>query len=317
MLGLGCRGWVWQPRHAAEPDSTARRPFQSRSLPSRGQVAGTPSSTGANRGYPERRGFRRLSRVAVAEGAPVLIRPPPARSGLRRYFWLCALLMPAAMGCTDAGTDDPVASSTPLAVETVEPTSPPSTVPPTRMTSEAVTSEPATLSPTPTASLPSSPNPTVAESFAPTDDPAPALMLTDEDFDVIVRSHEAYRDWLYGHPDPDLLAAIYHPDCECYADESRLLGHYEDQGQWWISDPTSVVSVEVVDDFAADVRVLHVIRERVAPSMLVDASGTVHETLAPKPPNLERNTFVRADSSSPWLLRSFIDLGQVGDADGE
>jgi len=228
---------------------------------------------------------------------------------VRTVITLVALALVAA--CTDAPAAVPTASPVQTPGTPSAPSPAPSADPPTP------TELPPTATPADTPAEPASPTPTVAETFAPTDEAPPELMLTGEDFDAIVRSHEAYRDWLYGHPDPDLLDAIYHPECECYADESRLLGHYEDQGQWWISDPTSVVSVEVVDDFAADVRVLHVIRERVAPSMLVDASGTVHETLAPKPPNLERNTFVRADSSSPWLLRSFIDLGPVGDADGE
>ena len=84
---------------------------------------------------------------------------------------------------------------------------------------------------------------------------------------------------------------------------------YEERGLWWVGEPTVVHSVEVIDDFAPHVRVLRVVRERSAPSQLIDPSGTVHEALDAKAPNVEENVFVRESETAPWLLRDFIDLG--------
>ena len=115
---------------------------------------------------------------------------------------------------------------------------PPSPVPPPG-TEDPSLPPPATASrsPTPTAS------PTSTETFAPTDDPPPELMLIGEDFDAVIRSYHAYRDWVFMHPDPDRLDAIMHPECECII-QKDLLAHYVDQGQWWVAEPTVVRSVE-------------------------------------------------------------------------
>jgi hypothetical protein len=226
---------------------------------------------------------------------------------VRTVITVVALALVAA--CTDAPAAVPTASPVQTPGTPSAPSPAPSADPPTP------TELPPTATPADTPAEPASPTPTVAETFAPTDEAPPELMLTGEDFDAIVRSHEAYRDWLYGHPDPDLLDAIYHPDCECLADERLLVGSYEEQGRWWIGEPTHVRSVEVIDDFAPHVRTLRIVLERTTEEQLVDSSGVVHERLDPRGPWVEENVYLRRDESAPWLLRSYLDLGSQEGSD--
>ena len=118
------------------------------------------------------------------------------------------------------------------------------------------------------------------------------------------------------HPDPDRLDAIMHPDCECIV-QKDLLAYYVDQGQWWVAEPTVVHSVEVVDDFAPNVVILRITLEHTDTQQLIDSEGTVHEVLEPRPPWVEENVYVRDDETSPWRLRSFLDLGSVEDQVGD
>ncbi len=144
--------------------------------------------------------------------------------------------------------------------------------------------------------------------FAPPDEPPPALDdLVGEDFLAMRRTHEAYRNWLYSHPDPDLLANIYHPDCECYRDQRALLDQYQQLGRWWIGEPTVVRSVEVLDHFDPDTLVLRVVLHNPG-GQLIDAAGTVLDE-APRANINEDDVFFRDDSASPWLLRDFVGRG--------
>ena len=253
--------------------------------------------------------------VAVAtEGLPVPQTLGP--SSAPRRALLCGLIA-LAVACTDAGADeDPVAAPvSPSPVETsasASPSAPPPSPVPPPGTEDPSLPPPATASrsPTPTAS------PTSTETFAPTDDPPPELMLIGEDFDAVIRSYHAYRDWVFMHPDPDRLDAIMHPECECII-QKDLLAHYVDQGQWWVAEPTVVHSVEVVDDVAPNVVILRITLEHTDTQQLIDSEGTVHEVLEPRPPWVEENVYVRDDETSPWRLRSFLDLGSVEDQVGD
>ena len=100
-----------------------------------------------------------------------------------------------------------------------------------------VAEAPFTATPSSAPDTPEAPDPSPTPSpestlLAPPDEPPPPLMLTGEDFLAIRRSHEAYREWLYTHPDPQGLDGLYHPDCRCYGAQQALLGSYQELGRW-------------------------------------------------------------------------------------
>lgn len=142
--------------------------------------------------------------------------------------------------------------------------------------------------------------------LTPPDEPPPPLTLTGEDFLAIRRNHEAYREWLYSHPAPEGLEAIYHPDCRCSAQEA-LLASYRDLGRWWVGRPAVIRSVEVVENADPDLVTLRTLIERSEEQQLIDAAGTIHQTLAPSV-TVEDDVFVRADLAAPWLLLEFIEV---------
>ncbi|MDP8969561.1 MAG: hypothetical protein M3N52_03490, partial [Actinomycetota bacterium] len=150
-------------------------------------------------------------------------------------------------------------------------------------------------------------SPSVAETFAPTNEPPPELHLVGEDYEQVVRSHTAFDNWLFAHPDPGLVDRIYHPACSCYESARKLLAHYEQQGLWWARPEGHIVvrDVQVVDDRLPELVHLLVVLERPEADELIDSTGWVHERDEPRSPWMEDLVFVRGDPSSPWLLRTF------------
>lgn len=171
------------------------------------------------------------------------------------------------------------------------------------------TPEPTSESAAPTAPGPTtpSPEPTV---LTPPDEPAPPLMLTGEDFLAIRRSHEAYREWLYSHPNPDGLDGLYHPDCRC-STQKALLTSYQELGRWWVGPAAVVRSVEVIDQADPDLVTMRVVIDRPEEQRLIDATGTIHQNLPPST-TIEDDIFVRVDSAAPWLLLEFLEVDAPG-----
>jgi hypothetical protein len=94
---------------------------------------------------------------------------------------------------------------------------------------------------------------TVASPSAPTSsvmpaaevDQPPAIVNTGEDWSAIVRSMVAFSDWLYLHPNPDLLDRFQLPSVPGYADTKLGLTNLATKG-WRYDPPRRPVTVETV-----------------------------------------------------------------------
>jgi hypothetical protein len=138
----------------------------------------------------------------------------------------------------------------------------------------------------------------------PPEEPAPALALTGEDVGAVFRSIAAYRDWLFRHPDPVGLDAIYEPACPCHAEERARLEAYAAAGRWWTGTPPAVTDVRVVDDADPNLVTLRVTTVQQGPTELVDATGAVHEALPPGQPYLTDVVLRRDGRRAPWRVRA-------------
>lgn len=204
---------------------------------------------------------------------------------------LLALALSTA-GCT--GGDSDIAADT-------SPTAVPTSAAPSQTTSTEQ----------PTATPTQAPSPTVVETFAPADEPAPALDgLVGDDYGQMVMTHWTFRNWLFRHPEPELFDEITHEDCRCSV-QKDLLAQRKDDGLWNTGGEVVVRDVEVVDDQASNLVHLLVTYELPEPIRLIDASGTVHNEIDARGPWLEDNIFVREDAASPWKLMDFNDRGPV------
>lgn len=159
---------------------------------------------------------------------------------------------------------------------------------------------------TPEAIASPTPSPTaVPEPFGEPPPPPSLAALVGDDYDAVVRTHEAFRRWLYRYnPDPDQLEEIYHPECPCVEAEGQLLAHYRDHDLRWTGGELEIEDVEIVDDQGTRGVVLRVVTVRSEPSYLVDADGEVHDELEPRT-RTEELVFVREHEEAAWLLRSF------------
>lgn len=216
------------------------------------------------------------------------------RGSLVPRAWSIALLALAlsTAGCTSNGSD--------LAGD-----APPTAAPTLAAPSETASTERPTRVPT------QSPSPTEVETFTPTDEPAPTLDgLVGDDYEQMVMTHWAFRNWLFRHPDPELFDEITHEDCRCSV-QKNLLAQRADDELWNTGGEVVVHDVEVVDDQASNLVHLLVTYELPEPIRLIDRSGNVYNQIDARGPWLEDNIFVREDAASPWKLTDFNDRGPV------
>jgi hypothetical protein len=187
-------------------------------------------------------------------------------------------------------------------------------------------SEPQAAEPTPTPTIeptetaqptpPRLPTPDPTEDptpLAPPGDPEPELATTGEDVDAVLRSNEAYRSWLFRNPhpeNPERLARIAHPDCNCWEPDQRLLTHYAENELWWTGAVLQPRHVEVLDRSAQNVATVGVVYERDGQAQLIDRTGTVHDELEPRAFYAEV-VLRREDAGSPWLVVSVSDARPV------
>jgi hypothetical protein len=95
-------------------------------------------------------------------------------------------------------------------------------------------------------STPSTPStPATSVSTGARVDQPPAIVNTGEDWDAIVRSMVAFSDWLYLHPNPDLLDRFQLPSVPGYADTKLGLSNLATKG-WRYDPPRRPVTVEIV-----------------------------------------------------------------------
>ena len=139
----------------------------------------------------------------------------------------------------------------------------------------------------------------------------PRLELVGQDYTRMVRSHYAYRDWLFEHPDPARVGELMHPDCTCFEDDRILLEDYQARGLRWRGGHLEVLSIDIIDDQAENMLHLGVVVRRAEPGELVDAAGTVHDRLEPIGPHAWEEIYRRETPTKPWRLRVADELGPV------
>jgi hypothetical protein len=142
--------------------------------------------------------------------------------------------------------------------------------------------------------------------LTPPAEPEPVLSTTGDDYLAVLASIEEYRSWLFRHPDPAGLGAIFDSRCTCTSTDGERLAQHAEQGRWWIGAPPRVVGVEVLDAHASDVVVLRATSVRNGTSQLVDATGAVHESHASQGEWLTDYVLVREDPTAPWKVRDVV-----------
>jgi hypothetical protein len=147
-------------------------------------------------------------------------------------------------------------------------------------------------------------SPTPTESPSPTTEPPPELTNTGIDFEAIWRSIEEFRVYLAHNPDPSLLRQIYHPDCECYDREIRLLMRYQQRGWRFEGPATETLRVELVDRPATHVAVLRIV-DRHDSQTVVNRNGDVIKTDVGWPRTQWAFTLNRNDNGR-WRVRAII-----------
>ena len=138
-----------------------------------------------------------------------------------------------------------------------------------------------------------------------TADQPPPLLNDSEDWDKVVRSIVAYRDWLFQHPNPDLLAKVEVPSYDLF-DEGQLgLRNLATKG--WRYDPVpGPLPVELVrfNRRDADNVVLVFVRFGPTPATrVVDPTGKVVQDTPGSPPGAALWTLVREPATDThWRL---------------
>lgn len=160
---------------------------------------------------------------------------------------------------------------------------------------EAMASPAATASPSPSPS----PSPT------PSPSPSPELVLPDNDVDdplEAIVAIEAYRDWLFENPDPELVRFIYHPECGCTAPLEEALRVLQADGEYVrINGSTSVEDASVVREEEGG-RVVTLEYTAVTPPLqLMSTSGEEVERRDEPETRALRVSLVR-DGSGRWLV---------------
>jgi len=146
--------------------------------------------------------------------------------------------------------------------------------------------------------------PAVQAPLAPDGEPAPALAAPGSPPEQVWRQLTARHTWLYRHPDPAGLDLLYAPECPCLAEERERLAGLAAQGRWWTGARPELTAVEVRDASAPDLVALRATYARGADTQLVDAAGTVHQTVPPRDPIVIDIVLVREDASAPWRVRA-------------
>ena len=130
----------------------------------------------------------------------------------------------------------------------------------------------------------------------------PVLQNTGQDFDSILKSLVAYREWLNQHPDPNLLTRIYERTCPCFDKQKAYLSRLREKGWRHIgsSNGLAFLEIRVAGRPSRDIVSLDVL-ERPMPTMIVDRNGrVVRRDEASKP---RRNGYVlRRNSEGRWLI---------------
>ena len=149
------------------------------------------------------------------------------------------------------------------------------------------------------------PSSTAGEVVPTGNEPPPRLENDSEDWDRVVRSIVAYEQWLFTHPDPDLLIKTEVPSYELFADGQLGLRNLATKG-WRYDPPRQPLPVELVRFHqrpAENVVVLFVRFGRTPPTRVVDRDGKVIQDTAGSPPGAALWTLVREPPTDKhWRL---------------
>lgn len=156
----------------------------------------------------------------------------------------------------------------------------------------------------PPAAAPASPPPAAPPPAGRDDEPAPPLAAPGSSPEEVWRRLTARHTWLYRHPDPGGLEQLYAPDCSCLAREREQLAALAAKGRFWSGERPRLTAVEVRDAAAPDLLALRATYTRAGDSRLVDAGGTVHETLPARESIVVDVVLVREGATAPWLVRA-------------
>ena len=167
------------------------------------------------------------------------------------------------------------------------------------------------IEPTRTFAAPSTdPASEVTPSETPTPTATPSLAVptpdtTGRDFDRIFREIVQFRDWIYAHPNPDLIDLIYMTDCPCSTEAKAELRELIRAGFHFDDEGFLVQSVEVSEDLWQVVR-LRVVMQR-TPQVLRDADGNVVDSSEGGAP-VEFSVALVQPSAREWLVRTITTL---------
>jgi len=134
----------------------------------------------------------------------------------------------------------------------------------------------------------------------------PPLLNTGEDWTTIVRSLQAYHDWLARHPDPDLLANIDHPTNPTFADSQGALARLA-SGEWHYEPPPSPHTVEQVvltSRLGDKTALVFVWFGPTAAGRIVDNRGSVINDAPARPAHKGQVTLVQDDNDPRWRVGS-------------
>jgi hypothetical protein len=170
----------------------------------------------------------------------------------------------------------------------------------------APTEAPDEISPGSTPTPSPSPKPVAPPSREPVAVPTPNTK--GRDFDRIFREINDFRDWLYAHPDPELVGLIYHPQCECYERARKTLRSLRGKGVHFEEEGFEVQKIEVTEEFEPVVRLEVILRAK--PAVIVDESGQVVREAQGAPPTLYSFALVKGGGER-WFVRTITNLGEA------
>ncbi len=156
------------------------------------------------------------------------------------------------------------------------------------------------------AEAPASPSP----SASPSPEPEPSEVLPANDvadpLEAIV-AIEAYRDWLFEHPDPTKVDLIYHDACDCHALLQEQLSGLVRDGVKVVADPSLVDDITLIERDSPRTVILS-FAIQYPEQLLESADGDVLERMAAQesPQTFRANLFL--DDRGRWLITALNEV---------
>jgi hypothetical protein len=136
------------------------------------------------------------------------------------------------------------------------------------------------------------------------DEQPPPLLNTGEDWTTIMRSLEAYNDWLARHPNPDLLTNVLHPSNPVFGDSKNALIKFA-SGEWRydpVPRPKVVERVVLTSRLGDKTALLFVWSGPTDEYRIVDRTGKVVFDAPAQPASKALVTLVQDDNDPRWVV---------------